>query len=124
MNTQPLPFSPERMIPDWARELPVAITVCDQDAIILYMNNKSTSTFSQRGGEDLIGKSLFDCHSAYSAAIIRDLLSSGRSNIYTIEKNGVKKLICQTPWYQDGRLAGLVELSIVLPDNMPHFIRQ
>ena len=124
MNPQPLPLSPERMIPDWARELPVAITVCDMDAIILYMNDKSTSTFSQRGGEELIGKSLYDCHSAYSAAIIRDLLANGRSNTYTVEKNGVKKLICQTPWYQARKLAGLVELSIVLPENMPHFIRQ
>jgi hypothetical protein len=46
-----------------------------------------------------------------------------RQNIYTIEKNGVKKLIYQTPWYQDGQYAGFIELSLEIPFEMPHFIR-
>jgi transcriptional regulator with PAS, ATPase and Fis domain len=117
-------FDPEFTLPDWARELPAAITVCDKNAIILYMNDKSNSTFTNSGGSNLIGKSLYDCHSEYSSHIIRELLESGRSNIYTIEKNGTKKMICQFPWFKEGIIAGLVELSIVLPPIIPHFIRQ
>ena len=43
--------------------------------------------------------------------------------MYTIEKGGRKKLICQMPWYERGAYAGLVEISIVLPDPLAHFKR-
>jgi hypothetical protein len=51
------------------------------------------------------------------------MLSQGETNAYTIEKRGVRKLIYQTPWYENGEVAGLVEYSIVLPENMPHKVR-
>ncbi len=56
------------------------------------------------------------------------IYANGETNSYTISKNGVKKLIHQTPWYKignDGKkmVGGLVEVSIVLPDDMPHFDR-
>ena len=44
-------------------------------------------------------------------------------NVYTIEKHGIKKLIYQAPWYRDGEFAGLVELAIELPAELPHFVR-
>jgi hypothetical protein len=119
-----LPSEFESLVPDWAKELPLAITVCDFNAVIIYMNDRSISTFTNSGGQELIGKSLYACHSPHSNEIIQELLQTGRSNIYTIEKNGVKKMICQVPWFQQGKVAGLAELSIVLPENMPHFIRQ
>jgi len=72
LETTPLPHSPESLVPDWAKELPVAITVCDRNAIILYMNNKSAITFDNNGGQDLLGKSLFDCHSPSSIEIIKE----------------------------------------------------
>jgi len=52
------------------------------------------------------------------------MLAEGSSNAYTIEKAGQRKLIYQTPWYDEGgTVAGLVEYSIVLPTDMPHKIR-
>jgi len=36
----------------------------------------------------------------------------------------VKKLIYQGPWFQDGKYGGLVELSLEIPMEMPHFVRQ
>jgi hypothetical protein len=36
----------------------------------------------------------------------------------------VKKLIYQTPWYAGGEYAGFVEISLEIPFEMPHFIRQ
>ncbi len=101
-----------------------AVTVCDLDAKILYMNRRACRTFEKYGGESLIGKSLFDCHGERSSAMIRRFLQTGESNVYTIEKAGVKKLIHQSPWYKDGKIAGLVELSLELPAEMPHYVRQ
>jgi hypothetical protein len=54
---------------------------------------------------------------------VQELLTSGRSNVYTIEKGGIKKLIYQSPWYENGKYAGLVELSLPIPKEMPHFVR-
>ncbi len=45
------------------------------------------------------------------------------TNVYTIEKTGRKKLIYQTPWYRAGEYAGFVELSLEIPWEMAHFIR-
>lgn len=98
-----------------------AVTICDREARVVYMNEKSRATF---GGRDLVGQSLFDCHQQRSSELIRELLSSGRSNTYTIEKKGLKKLIHQAPWRDaSGAVAGLIEISIVLPENMPHHVR-
>jgi hypothetical protein len=55
--------------------------------------------------------------------MIMSMLETGASNSYTIEKDGVKKLIHQTPWRVDGVVKGLVEFSIVLPPELPHFKR-
>ena len=108
---------------NWTNNVPFAITVCDTNGVVLEMNEKSALTFSKDGGKDLIGKSLMDCHSEKSRKMITDMMQSEKVNIYTIEKQGKKKMIYQCPWYADGKMSGLVELSIELPDNMPHFVR-
>lgn len=104
------------------KEIPFAATACDKEGIIIYMNDKSKATFL-KGDEDLIGKSLYDCHPEHAVRKIKELLTTGETNAYTIEKNGLKKMIYQAPWYKNGEIAGLVELSLVLPDEMPHFVR-
>ncbi|OIP04317.1 MAG: hypothetical protein AUJ97_02965 [Bacteroidetes bacterium CG2_30_32_10] len=109
---------------DWFNEFPSAITVCDKNGIILYMNEKSCKTFSKDGSETLIGKSLYDCHPAAATAKIKELLATGKSNSYTIEKNGIKKLIHQSPWFENNELKGLVEISIEIPFGMKHFVRK
>ena len=111
-------------LPAMTKELPFAITVCDTKAIILYMNDHSISTFQKYGGADIIGTSLFQYHHGPSANKLHELLETETNNAYTIEKNGVKKLIYQSPWYKDGKFAGLIELSLVIPMEMPHFVRQ
>ena len=42
----------------WAEEADCAVTVCDTEGVILYMNEKARATFAQHG--DLIGRNLFD----------------------------------------------------------------
>jgi transcriptional regulator with PAS, ATPase and Fis domain len=106
---------------EWAKELNCAITVCDTKGTIIYMNDKSKATFSLKG--DLIGKNLIDCHKASSWNMIQKMLKEGCSNSYTIHKNGIKKMIYQTPWYENGVIGGLVELSMVIPEEMPLYER-
>ena len=109
---------------DWVKEFPGAVTVCDSQGIILEMNDKAVETFAKDGGRELIGKNLMDCHSAASNKIIEALLTTGATHIYTIEKNGVKKLIHQAPWFENGVQKGLVELSLEAPFVMEHFVRK
>lgn len=107
---------------EWAEHLHCAVTVCDTEGTIIYMNEKSRNTFAKHG--NLIGKNLFDCHSPESQKKIRQLLATDGTNSYTIEKEGQKKMIYQTTWKKDGHVAGLVEISMVIPEDMPHYIRK
>lgn len=106
---------------EWAEQMHCAVTVCDTEGKILYMNEKSRATFAKHG--NLIGQNLFKCHSPESQAKIRQLMATDGTNSYTIEKNGVKKMIYQTTWKCDGKVAGLVEISMEIPGEMPHYIR-
>ncbi|PLX07604.1 MAG: diguanylate cyclase [Marinilabiliales bacterium] len=106
------------------KELPFAVTACDIDGKIIYMNEKSSTTFQKYGGESLIGKSLYDCHNPNSSDKIMEIIQTGEANSYTILKNGVKKLIYQSPWYKAGQIAGLVEISLIIPEDMAHFVRK
>ncbi len=108
---------------EWIKEFPAAVTVCDAAGIILEMNDKAAKTFEKDGGLALIGKNLLDCHPEPARSKTAHLLESGEKNVYTIETNGVKKLIFQSPWYKNGRYAGFVELSMEIPFEMPHFLR-
>lgn len=107
----------------WVNEFPAAITVCDEHGIIVAMNERAAQTFAKEGGRALIGKSVLDCHPEPARTKLAQLLQNQQKNVYTIEKNGVKKLIYQSPWYRDGKFAGLVELSLEIPFEMPHFVR-
>jgi len=106
----------------WAKEMNCAVTVCDTQGVILFMNDKAKQTFAKHG--DLIGKNLFDCHSPSSQEKINELLATGGTNAYTIEKGGVHKIIYQTAWFKEGIVAGLVEISMQVPAEIPHFIRK
>lgn len=111
------------MSQSWFEELPFAVTISDVDGNILEMNAKSAKTFEKHGGKALIGQSLFDCHPKAASDKLKDMLQGHYTNAYTIEKEGVKKMIYQSPWFLDGEFAGYVELSLILPANMPHFVR-
>ena len=107
----------------WVREFPAAITVCDTGGIIIDMNEKAAEVFKDDGGFDLIGKNLFDCHSDESNEKIKQIMSEPKPNVYTIEKHGKKKMIYQSPWFENGEMKGLVELSIEIPFEIPNFTR-
>lgn len=104
---------------NWAKEMNCGITVCDAAGFVVYMNDKA---IEQKHG-NLIGSNIYDCHNSNSCRIIRELLASGGQHLYTIEKNGVKKLIYQSAWRRAGEVAGLVEIMAEFSGDIPHFVR-
>ena len=105
-------------------ELNVAITVCKADGEIIEMNQKSKTVNLRPGQETLVGQNVLDCHPEPARTKLQGLLDTQATNAYTIEKNGVKKLIYQTPWYENGKFMGLVEFSMEIPFEMPHYVRK
>ena len=108
---------------DWIDSFAGAVTVCDLSGIVLQMNQKSAEMYRSFGGNTLVGRSLLDCHPEPARKKLLQLLESGERNIYTVERSGIKKLIYQVPWIQDGRRCGIIELALEIPLDMPNFIR-
>lgn len=104
---------------DFFKTINISITISDTEGNVLYMNDKSQSVFGE-----MLGKNMMGCHQQRSQDIIHRLLKNAETNVYTIEKGTVKKMIYQTPWYQDDKVAGLIEFSIVLPEEIPHYVRK
>lgn len=108
----------------WIKDLPAAVTVCDREGIILEMNEKSGKMFEKTGGRKLLGSNLLDCHPGPAREKLAEMLKNQATNCYTIEKNGAKKMIYQTPWYDGGEYRGFVEFVFEIPLEMPHYERK
>jgi hypothetical protein len=108
---------------NWINEFSGAITLCDLSGIVLDMNDKAAEAFRKYGGKLLIGKSLLDCHPESARKKLVQLLKSGESNSYTIEKNGKKRLIHQTPLIEGGVRCGMIELALEIPFELPNHVR-
>ncbi len=106
---------------DYLKGLNLAITISAKDGEVLYQNDESITV-----NGDVRGRNMMGCHNERSQQIIRHLIDDAATNVYTISKKGKKKLIYQTPWYEDDAkqiVGGLIEFSMVLPDEMPHYDR-
>jgi transcriptional regulator with PAS, ATPase and Fis domain len=108
---------------NWVSQFPGAVTVCDPKGVILEMNDRAAEMYAADGGRGLVGSNLLDCHPEPARSRVRRQLDTQQANVYTIEKKGKHKLVYQSPWYQDGQFAGLVELVLDIPAEMPHFVR-
>ena len=106
----------------WAEGTHCAITVCDLEGKVIFMNERSRATFD-KDGRTMLGQNLMPCHSEKSQEKIRHMIATDTVNCYTIDKQGVKKMIYQTPWRKDGKVCGMVEISMVIPQEMPHYVR-
>jgi len=108
----------------WIDEFPGAVTVCDAAGIILEMNARAVETFARDGGAALVRRNVLDCHPEPARSRLATMLAQRTANVYTIEKDGIRKLIYQSPWYEGGEYRGFVELSLVVPEAVPHFVRR
>ena len=108
----------------WLDQVQIAFTYCAEDGEILYMNRVSSETFVADGGEQLIGKNALDCHPESAKRKMQELLEHPALNAYTIEKQGHKKMIYQVPVWDGDTVKGIVEISLPLPESLPHFVRK
>ncbi len=108
---------------NWTEELASAVTVTAADGTVVEMNARSREVFAKDGGGALIGRSVFGCHPEPALSKTRELYERRAANHYTIRKNGQRKIIHQLPWFENGAFAGFVEISIPIPDVLPHFDR-
>ncbi|WP_204273683.1 transcriptional regulator [Draconibacterium mangrovi] len=108
---------------NWMDAFGGAITVCNTEGIIVYMNDFSIRQFEKYGGEKLLGTNLLDCHPEPSKTKLREMLATPTENTYTTEKDGVTKVVTQKPWMENGKFCGVVELSFELPSAIENHIR-
>ena len=109
---------------EWIEEFMGAVIVTDENWTILEMNERAAKNLDGDGGRALLGTNALDCHPEPSKTKLKEIMAERRTNVYTIEKRGVKKLIFQAPWTRGGRFRGIVELSLEIPFDMPHFVRK
>lgn len=108
---------------EWADDFNGAITVCDREGMIVYMNMYSKKQFEKYGGEKLLGTNLLDCHPEPSKIKLAEMLKNRVENTYIVEKNGVTKIIHQSPLFSRKEFYGIVEISFEINPEMPHFTR-
>ncbi len=108
---------------EWLESMNIAVTVCDPEGNGVYLNERAGKTFQRDGGKALVGRNLLHCHPEPARAKMSSLLENPRPNTYILERNGKKKLLHSVPWFKDGTFAGLVEIAIDIPDEIPHLKR-
>ena len=52
-----------------------AVVICDTEHTIVYMNPAAVQNYANRGGAELVGKSLLACHNEQSNEMIRKIVS-------------------------------------------------
>jgi transcriptional regulator with PAS, ATPase and Fis domain len=109
---------------NWIQSLPAAIIVCDDKGTIVEMNDRAAESHQKEGGRQLIGTNLLECHPEPARSKLAEILKSHTTNMYTVEKGGQKKFVCQAPYYLEGKYAGFVELVFPTPYEIPHFVRE
>jgi transcriptional regulator with PAS, ATPase and Fis domain len=110
-------------IDNWTNQVAIAVTVTDANGIITEMNSTSIATFAADGGAKLIGSDVLACHPEPSKTQLASMYKAHQPNHYTIRKNGQRKIIHQLPLFKEGVFQGYVEISIPIPDDLPHFDR-
>lgn len=108
----------------WLEEEEAAITICDLEGVIIYMNERSRKSFAKYDGSGAaLGSNLIECHPEPARSKLLAMLKTPAVNVYTIEKGGKKKIIRQSPWMKDGKFSGVTEISYEIPFEMPHHVR-
>jgi len=96
--------------------LRAVITIADENYRIVHMNDLAIEHYGDRGGADLIGTDLLDCHNAESQAQIRELYARHRAGDLTptryheIKADGTIESIVLFPLVVDDQFRGIAEL--------------
>ena len=68
-----------------------SVVICDLEHTIIYMNPAAIANYGKRGGAELVGKSLLNCHNERSNEIIKKVVGwfaedEAHNMIYTFPK--------------------------------------
>jgi PAS domain S-box-containing protein len=91
-------------------------TLADENGRIVYMNDLAIEYYGDRGGEDLLGTDLDDCHNPESQEKIKELYARYRAGDTTPVRyhkgkgDGLARNIVYFPLVLDGRFRGVAEL--------------
>ncbi len=92
-----------------------AIVICDTNHIIQYMNPVAIARYAKRGGKELIGKNLLECHNPHSQEMIIKILNwfqedEKNNMIYTFKNEKENKDVYMVALRdEDGNLIGYYE---------------
>ena len=93
----------------------VAIVASDTDLNIVYTNARSKQLFKdQLNQENLVGRSLTECHKPATVEKIKKLFQEFRNkekalDYYVMDISGGKATVVQVPFYNGGDLTGVME---------------
>lgn len=92
-----------------------AVVICNPEHEIIYMNPAAVARYAKRGGAELIGKSLLNCHNEKSVEKIHKVLdwfreSKEHNRIYTFHNEKENKDVYMVALRdEDGTLIGYYE---------------
>ena len=92
-----------------------AVVICNLEHDIIYMNPAAASRYAKRGGAELVGRSLLDCHSERSNEIIKKVVawfgeSVDHNRIYTFYNEKENKDVYMVALRdEEGNLIGYYE---------------
>ena len=91
-----------------------AIVICNLKREIIYMNPAAVFNYAKRGGEQLVGQSLLDCHNSESVARIRQVIkwfseSEEHNIVYTFHNEKQNKDVYMVALRDEGKLIGYYE---------------
>jgi DUF438 domain-containing protein len=114
MSPAPHPHPPGEL-PDQA---PVALSVLDCQARLLYYNGYAPSILDRR--PEYLGRDVRDFHQPASAARISEILAAyaqgqRREFAWTLERQGQRLAVRVAPWIRDGQWAGVLHAVMLLP---------
>ena len=88
------------------------------------MNKKAIESFRAEGGKKLIGSNLMDCHPEPALSKLKRMMRNRQSNVYTVTKGRTKKIVLETPWYENNEYRGFVEIELPLTNRIHNLIRK
>ena len=106
MNTKRKPKLPD-FFRSMAEQDRSAVVICNLQHEIIYMNPAAMKRYAKRGGEELIGQSLLNCHGADSAEKIRSVIrwfadSREHNVVYTFRNEKENKDVYMVALRDDG----------------------
>jgi PAS domain-containing protein len=92
--------------------------VCDRRFRLTYMNRRAERLTRKYGGRRLLGTDLLGCHPPEAQIRLKRILASGRSSVRIQRKGRTAFLTWDSVWTRNGRIGGLVEVHMRLPNRV------